>query len=503
MRLRKFTTRIAGTACAAACLTAASLVTAPASAAAEESTLTADPMSTWQTNGVVWSIEYARGVVYVGGTFTSVRPPDAPAGEKETSRTNFAAFDAVTGALLPCTHSFTGGAGTVRALKASRDGSVLYVGGSFSRAGSTGVSSAVALNTADCTLRKDFRPAMSATVRAIDTTDTAVYLGGDFKVVSGQSRHRLAALSPSGALLPFEAGVDRPVRAITVAEKHGKLIVGGDFNWVNGEWTHALASLDPSTGSTLEAYYGWIPRRSVVKALAHDGTNFYVGAEGEGSGQFDGRIAARLDNGEMLWKDTCLGATQAVVPYEGVLYSGSHAHDCAETPGGFPEHDRQQHFLANSLEDMTIQHWFPDTDGGIGQKLGPRAMVMAKDILWAGGEFTKVNGKPQQGLTRFPAAPDTGAPKAPQLAASGTGAAEITLNWRASWDRDDADLTYEIYRDGVLLTSLRQRSTFWDRPQMRYTDSVAPHARHRYSIRVTDGENTSPHSPHVTVSAAD
>lgn len=502
MRLRRLTTRIVGAVCATACLATASLVTASGSVAVGETKLTADPMATWQTNGIVWSIEYARGVVYVGGTFTSVRPPGAPAGEKETSRTNFAAFDAETGALLPCAATFTGGAGTVRALKASHDGSVLYVGGSFSRVGSAGVASAVALNTDDCSLRKGFRPAVSATVRAIDTTAKAVYLGGDFNVVNGQTRKRVAALSPRGVLLPFNAAFDRPVRAITVSEKHGKVIVGGDFTSVNGEWANALASLEPTTGSVLQVYYGWIPRRSVVKALANDGTYFYVGAEGFGLGEFDGRIAARLSNDEMRWKDPCYGSTQAVVPYKGLLYSGSHSHDCADTPGGFPEHHNRQHFLANSIEDMTIQHWFPDTNDGIGEQLGPRAMVMAKDILWAGGEFTTVNNQPQQGLTRFPAGPDTGAPKVPQLAASSNSATEITLSWRASWDRDDADLTYKIYRDGVLLTSLRQRSTSWDRPQMSYTDSVAPQARHRYSIRVTDGTNISPRSGHVTMTAA-
>ncbi|WP_455354769.1 fibronectin type III domain-containing protein [Streptomyces sp. SYSU K217416] len=502
MHLRTATKRIAGTACATACLAAAALAGAPGSAAAEETVLTADALATWQTNGIVWSLAYARGVVYVGGTFTAVRPPGAPAGEKEKPRTNFAAFDAATGDLLPCAPTFTGAAGTVRALKASRDGSVLYVGGSFDRVGSTRVSRAAALNTADCSLRQDFRPAVSATVRAIDVTNTAVYIGGDFNVVGGQTRNRVAALSPSGALLPFKAVLDRSVRAIAAAEKHGKIIVGGDFTGANGRRSQALVSLDPTTGATVQTYRGWIPDRSTVKALAHDGTHFYLGGEGSGRGSFDGRIAGYLDSGRMRWKDTCLGATQAVVPYRGVLYSGSHAHNCDQTPGGFPEHHNRQHFLANSIEDKTILHWFPDTNEDPvlgGASVGPRAMARARNVIWAGGDFTAVNGQPQQGLTRFGAGPDTGAPAVPAIAASRTGATKITLRWRATWDRDDAALTYRIYRDGALLTSLTQRSAHWDRPQMSFTDSVARNSGHRYSIRVTDGDNTSPHSAAVTV----
>ncbi|MCP3819740.1 fibronectin type III domain-containing protein [Streptomyces sp. A3M-1-3] len=506
MRLRRVTTKIAGAACATACLTTTAIVTAPGSAAAEgPTTLTADPLPTWQTNGTVWSVAHARGVVYVGGSFTSVRPPGAPLGQKETPRANFAAFNAVTGALLPCAPSFTGGAGSVRALKASLDGSVLYAGGSFNKANSAHVANAVALNTAGCTLRGDFKPAVSGSVRAIDVTAKTVYLGGDFTVVGGQSRNRIAAVSTSGALLPFKATLDKPVRAITVAEKHGKVIVGGDFTTVNGLWSKAVAALNPSTGSTVQRYPGWFKNASVVKALAHDGTHFFMGAEGTGPGAFDGRIAAHLDTGEMLWKDNCFGATQAVLPYKGVLYSGSHAHNCAATPGGFPEHNNRQHFLANSIADKTILHWFPDTNEGgpVGPKwFGPRSMVMAKDILWVGGDFTTVNDAPQQALTRFPAAPDTGAPMVPQLAVANTSATRITLGWRASWDRDDADLTYRIYRDGVLVKSLTQRSTSWARPLMSFTDSVAQGARHRYSIRVTDGGNTSPHSASVTATAA-
>jgi hypothetical protein len=58
---------------------------------------------------------------------------------------------------------------------------------------------------------------MSSFLRAIETTDSAVYLGGDFLYAAGQSRKRLASFSPSGALLPFRADIDAPVRAIMAA----------------------------------------------------------------------------------------------------------------------------------------------------------------------------------------------------------------------------------------------------------------------------------------------
>ncbi|MEU0597712.1 fibronectin type III domain-containing protein [Streptomyces sp. NPDC006393] len=493
--------RAVTTASAVVLLGAASFTSAFGSEARDAKTVTADPLATWQTDGVVWSVEYARGVVYVGGAFDSVRPPGAEPGEREVARKNFAAFDAATGRLLPCAHSFTGSDEGVRALKASRDGKVLYVGGSFDRVDGGKAADAVALDTDGCALRKDFRPAMGGTVRAIDTTDSEVYLGGDFKAVDGRTRSRIASFTRSGALLPFKADIDLPVRAVVAAPEYGKVIVGGDFHHVNGEPEQALIALDPKTGSTVTSFPDWLPSRSVVKSLARDATGFYLGAEGSGTGVFDGRIAGRLSDGKMIWKDVCQGATQSVIVYDGILYSGSHAHYCAVTPGGFPDGPRR-HLLAQSVRDSRILHWFPNTNEGIGEKVGPRALVMAGGILWAGGEFTKVNGKPQQGLTRFGTGGRGSAPEAaPRLAAKSQGAGKVTLTWRAAWDRDDAELTYRIYRDGALVTSIRKKSAEWDRPDMTYTDSVTPGSRHSYTITVSDGENTSPKSPAAEVTA--
>lgn len=496
---------------ATATLSTAALVTAGGSAsAAGETTLTADPMATWQTDGIVWSMAYANGVVYIGGTFDHVRPPGAADGTSQVYRKNFAAFDAKTGDLLDCAHAFTGGSETVRAMKPSPDGSVLYIGGSFGHVDDTGVSNTAALNTADCSLHPGWRPVVAATVHAIDTTDDTVYLGGDFAQVDGATREHVAAVDTSGGLRPFQADLEQStipgqpgvtVSAITASPATGEVIVGGNFDYANGSARHALVGLNATTGATKHAFSGWIPKNSAVKALANDGTNFYLGAEGTGGGVFDGRIEGSLATGDLKWRDTCLGATQAVLPYKGVLYSGSHAHDCGSTPGGFPDIGNRQHLLAQSIDDKTILPWFPDTNDGIGEQIGPRTMVMAGDILWVGGEFTTVDDQPQQGLTRFPASPDTGAPQVPIMSGTSNSRGKITLSWKASWDRDDGTLTYRLYRDGAYLTSLTQDSRYWDRPNMGYTDTVDAGSQHRYSLEVTDGDNLSGRNGPVYVTA--
>ncbi|MFJ8105973.1 fibronectin type III domain-containing protein [Streptomyces sp. NPDC096132] len=499
MHLRKLrskpVTRVAVT--ALVCTTA--LLDASLAAAADgPKTLAADALPTYQTEGIVWSLAAANGVVYVGGTFDAVRPPGAAPGQRLVGRHNFAAFDAVTGKLLPCAPSFTGHNHTVRAMKASADGRVLYVGGSFESVGSEKAANVVAINTSDCSVRKEFKPAVSSTVRAIETTDRAVYLGGDFGRVSGQQRNRIAAVSPQGALLPFKADLDQPVRSMSAALPYGRLFVGGDFERVNGQPARSLVALNPVTGNTVLTYPGWFPNQSSVKTIAQDKSRFFVGAEGHGPGIYDGRIAGRLANGTMVWNDTCRGATQSLVVFNGVLYSASHAHNCNETPGGFPERGDRQHFLAQRVEDRRILHWFPDTDGGLGEQVGPRTLAVSKGVLWAGGEFTEVNGAPQQGLTRF-GSKDTGAPEVPALSLATSEPGRVTLAWRASWDRDDASLTYRIYRDGKQVARQTKSSTYWDRPRITWTDSVPAGSKHTYAIEVTDGTNTSSKSRSLTV----
>ncbi|MBL1083025.1 fibronectin type III domain-containing protein [Streptomyces actinomycinicus] len=502
MRLRRLTARTAAAASAVLLLATASLTTASGAPRAGGPAFSAAPLATWQTNGTVWSIASAHGVVYVGGTFDKVRPPGARPGEKEVERRSFAAFDAVSGELLPCTHFFNGGEATVRAMKASPDGKVLYVGGSFGKVDGKGVANTVAIDTAGCTLRDDFRPEVAAIVRAVDVTKDTVYLGGDFTRVDGRRRSHIAAFTRAGRLLPFQATLDQPVRAVLAAPDYGKVLVGGDFDTANGAPQHALVALDPATGATVFSYPGWIPPRSRVKALAREGSVFYLGAEGEGGGAFDGRLANPLADDRMLWRDFCYGATQAVVPYKGVLYSAAHAHDCSQTPGGFPEHGKMWHLLAQSATDETLFHWYPDTDGGLGEGVGPRALGVAAGVLWAGGEFTRVNGVPQQSLTRFAATGDAPVEEPPALSLDGVRDGRVTFGWWATWDRDDAVLTYSVYRDGKRVGSMKRRSAPWDRPWMTYTDTVAPGSRHRYTVTVGDGTGATVKSRPLTVTAA-
>ncbi|MFI9105744.1 LamG-like jellyroll fold domain-containing protein [Streptomyces fildesensis] len=470
--------------------------------------ITADDLSTWQTNGIVWAFAQADGVVFAGGTFSAIRPPGSAAGVNEQPAVNFAAFDTTTGAPTGCHLSFTGGTGTVRALTVSPDHKTLYAGGSFGSVNGVGVSNLAAIDIATCTPRNDFHVAVTATVRALTATSDTVYLGGDFQSVAGQTRGHLAAITTTGALKPWTVNTDETARAVEVAADGTHVIVGGDFYTVNGANSHALAVVDATTGAVTKNYpNGFFDNTSVVKDIVTDSTGFYVANEGTGGGVFDGRTAFNYTDWNQRWRDTCLGATQNLALYQSVLYSGSHAHDCS-TMGEYPDGNRH-HLLAESVDSPALLPWFPDTNDGLGELVGPRVLIVAsgggKDYLWAGGGFTTTNLKAQQGLTRFSNGPDTGAPSVPQVVASSVEPGKVQVRWQSSLDLDDNNLTYNVYRNNgaTPVYTVSASSLPWVRPQLTFTDTdVVAGTSYTYRVSASDGTNVSAKSANATTVAA-
>ena len=466
-------------------------------------------MSTWQTDGVVWALEYVDGVVYAGGRFDSIRPPGSPEGTNEIPRANFAAFNAVTGEPLSCAPSFahsSGASATVRALKASPDGSRLYVGGFFDRVGGLSAASFGAIDLGSCQPSPGFhRALMSGNVRSIDATDSAIVVGGDFTTADSVYRPRYAVLDTSGYVLPASSVLDEVVFAVRVDPNRGRVYVGGDFKNVDGQAAQGLVALDLDTGNLAQSFPGWITLTSRVKGIDMDDSQMYVAVEGRGFGVFDGRLSFRRSDGGLVWRDDCLGATQDVLPVGDVLVGAHHAHECMFTPGGWTEDGFRQYLTAQSTATSEILHWFPDTDEGLNEGLGPRAVVRAGDIVWVGGEFTEVNYSAQQGLVRFGPGQDVGVTYAPALRLDSYEAGRVLIRWKSAWDRDDRDLVYVLYRDGQQIASQTgSGAREWARPLMSYVDTVQPGQSVSYRMRVVeaDGDITGPLGPSYSLTAA-
>ncbi len=479
-------------------------------------TVTAEPLATWQTDGVVYAVETVGNVVYAGGNFSKVRPPGATPGQSEQVRKNIAAFDATTGALLPFSHTFAapsypvpaGGSydktcspgatagtytcDTVYEIRASADKSTIYVGGDFTTVDGAARGNVAAFSTSSSNALLPWRATgITGRVRALAVSADTVYLGGSFTAAGGQPRGRLAALdSATGALRPWAPKVDKQVITMELSADDSRVLLGGQFDTVNGEAIHGLAAVaSGGTGESVRWDSRAIPPTSYVTDLSvKDGTVF-ASANGEGGGVFDGRLAADVATGEIKWQDVCLGATWAIESVGDLVYSGSHAHDCTQTSGGFaeswnvqppatPRYYRLLAQTADGQEAKHIQHWFPTTNGGIVGKLGPRDLSWTGSQLWVAGEFTTVNGRPQQGLTRFGLQPDAvrAAPlrtDAPTVSSTRPGEVHVTL--RTAEDLDDPRLTYTLLRGlstGAMqpVATLTATSKPWDRPVLRHRD---------------------------------
>ena len=503
--------------CSVAALATGALIgtAAPAAALSPGVAFSAVALPTWQTNGIAWAMAEANGVMYVGGTFTQTRPPGTAAGNSQ-SRTavNFAAFDAYTGAPTSCALSFTGGTGTtVRAMDVSPDGSKLYVGGNFTTVNGVTANRLAAINLPNCTVDTSFRPGtVSHTVRTIAATSDTVYFGGDFTSVNGTARNRFAAVNTMGTLLPWAPAADGVGRALDVPAGRNVVLVSGDFSTMNGADSRAMAVVDKGTGANVRTYpsAGYIPATAVVKDVTSDGSSFYVAGEGTGTRSFDGRIRLALGNNyEQIWKDTCQGATQAVLPYKDVLYSGHHVHDCSSM-NGFPDGVRK-HLSAQDINNpYPFLGWSPDTNDGAGEGLGPRALETTStgngDVLWVAGEFTTTNGTAQQSLTRFGPGPVSAAPNVPaNVSAASFATGQNQIRWTQSVDNDDSALTYSIYRNGssTALGTVGGNSTWFNQPQLSFTDRTAvPGTAYSYRVRASDGSSTSALSGQVAVTTA-
>src|SRR6266545_3948938 len=131
---------------------------------------------TWQPNGIVYAIAYARGNVYIGGAFTSVRPPGAAPGTGEVARNHLAAFNATTGALLSFNHNANA---TVYSLEPSPDKTRLYAGGGFTHVNGTARRALAILNTSGAVQPQQSSIPTCSQVTSFTRTATAVFLGSE------------------------------------------------------------------------------------------------------------------------------------------------------------------------------------------------------------------------------------------------------------------------------------------------------------------------------------
>ena len=500
----------------------APLVTAGSSDAGVSST----PLAAWQTNNTVWALASSGGVVYAGGQFTSVRPPGDPLGTGEVARTFLAAFSASTGALNTSFNPTITGTAAAQVTALAVSGNTLYIGGIFDHVNGAYRDNVAAFNLTTGALTSWAPTAFGKVLTIAASPDgSEIYLGGDFNKLDGAARLYAGAVTASGTgtIEPWDPAVNNAVTSVAVSPDDSHVIVGGYFTEFNGVTQNAIGSTFATTGASDPNFTATIVPNSggcsssvkdvIISGAASGAPDgiAYIGAEGTGGGCFDGDFAVNVSTGSLVWQNDCLGATQSLALIHGWLFKGSHAHDCAYAPGGFPQVNSgsgwvSHHLLDQSLTDGSVGHFTPDTSSPSGG-LGPRVMATDGNALFLGGDFTLINGGAQQGFAIFPAAVDPQYPTRPSVAptVTSTSAGVDSVSFPAVSSRDVGTLSYAIYRDSTKIATLTATSWPWALPVLHYQDTgLTPGSSHTYAYTASDGPHTtakSPASASVTVAS--
>jgi hypothetical protein len=297
------------------------------------SALSSVQQSSWQTNASVNAVAVAGNLVFAGGLFTRVRPPGKPRGVGDAARKYFAVFDRTTGVPTRFAPKVNG---PVWSVATSPDGRRVVIGGDFTVVDGVPRSRVAMFDVATGKLVAGWDPAVNYRVAALKVSGSTVYLGGSFKTVDKVTRDRIAAVSLStGTLLPWNPDADDDVHAIELSTDGSRVFVGGGFDEIGGRYSHALAMLSTATGAAYEmpASEAIPPLTpdcdSRVKDLEVQGNKVFAANAGSGIGCYDGVLAADARTGKLIWQSHCLGATEAIKAIGNWLYKGSHAHDSA------------------------------------------------------------------------------------------------------------------------------------------------------------------------------
>jgi hypothetical protein len=349
------------------------------------------PVPTWQTNGRVNAIAVSGNVVYLGGQFTSMRPAGAAAGTGEVTRNHAAAVSLSTGALLPWNPNVNN---TVRAIRVV--GTTVYLGGAFTQVGGASHSRVAAVQAAmGGVVISGFKASASGEVFALAASGNSLFLGGGFGTVDGTARPNMAAVNTtSGSILPWAPSVDGQVRAIRLLG-FPRMVVAGSFQHLNGASSANIGALDGDTGNNLP----WSSHTTYnVIGLASDANGVYVAGAG-GGGNF---AAFNPATGAQKWLGGTNGNVQAIAVAGGEVYVGGHMQFYCG-----PQHG--QHTCTNpiardkllAVDENTgnLTSWDPSANS----VLGVFALygVVSNGNVLAGGDFTSIGQRKQQGYARF------------------------------------------------------------------------------------------------------
>ncbi|HEY3765980.1 MAG TPA: hypothetical protein VGL44_12555 [Gaiellales bacterium] len=371
---------------------AAALLAGPATAlAAPAAGPSSAPIATWQAQGRVSALEISNGVVYLGGSFTSLFSHGT---RKTVTRNHLAAISERTGAPLAWNPNVNGSVHSIRVI-----GKRVYVGGSFTSIGGHSVHDLAAIGRSSGKVVTAFHGGANGEVDALAASGSELYLGGTFSRVDGFAHRNLGAVGLAGGGLEtaWRANANGSVHVLLYDAAAGRVYVGGHFGNVDGLSRPFLAAV----GSKKGAAFKWksTPLGQVwALALSPQGP-LYAAVGGHLGGQLDSYEPL---TGGLRWHRFADGDVQAVAIAGTEILAGGHFLNVCSTNvgGGSPwvctvplQRDR---FFATD-QNGNVQSWNP----GGNSLYGVWALRADATHIVAGGDFTIVDSAHQARYAEF------------------------------------------------------------------------------------------------------
>lgn len=369
-----FTTTFIAICFAATCATASALPNGSAVA------------GTAQANDEVRAVVQSKSRIFIGGLFTRVNG---------RSKQRIASLRASDGKLIRKWRAQANG--SVYALQLSRDGSRLYAAGKFTKVNGFDRHHVVALRASSGKVIRSWHPQTDGNVRSLALRKRTLYLGGDFKTVSGKHRVRLAAVSTrTGRAGRWHAFANRAVSALAISGK--RLMAGGDFTKVAGQ------SGKLRTDRPFFASFNAVRKAKVtsfnpgpgfpVRAIKTATGVVYLGTAGEcGDGQNCNAVLKYSAGGNLDWHCQTNGDVHSLARAGGVLYVGGHWTALVDGPCSGPPRAR---LMALDRTSGATLNWHPGTND-----FGMFSLSARSNRLALGGSFSKVTGADHDNFAEF------------------------------------------------------------------------------------------------------
>jgi hypothetical protein len=347
------------------------------------------------------SVDASGSSVAVGGGFEKVRgvARDSFAQISTTGQGDATAFDIPVDLIA-----------AVEAM--ARRGSTLYVGGTFTRAGTLPRRDLAAVDLDSHTvtawapeLRLDapIFPGRLASVHAIalDAPGTTIYVGGEFDHANGLARGGLVAISTTGAgevsgqdLSTTVGSYHGVVLALALDRSGSRVFVGGNFRTIAGVVRHGLAAVSTNGGDLVTA---WNPPLSdssdSIAAFALDpaGARLFVGGSFNGvAGVARSNLAAVTTSGAGSVTEWDPGANAVV---EALAFDGGNSRLYAGGQFAILGGAARGHVGAVTTAGIgSATPWNPSPDATAGHDVYALALSFDRSEVYVGGYQSGPNG---------------------------------------------------------------------------------------------------------------